>query len=64
MKRFFRNNGLPLVLLVMFLVTLLAEAEGIRDPGLFHGGRQADPGGVSVSRGPFPQTPPTPKPDH
>ena len=47
----------------MILFTLLAEADGIRDPNFFHGGRQPDPGGVSVSRGPFPQTPQTPKPE-
>jgi caa(3)-type oxidase subunit IV len=43
--------------------TLLAETDSVRDPNFFHGARQPDPGGVSVSRGPFPQTPQTPKPD-
>lgn len=39
----------------------LAEADSIRDPLFYHGTRQADSGGVSVSRGPFPQTETTPK---
>ncbi|MCW1912921.1 cytochrome C oxidase subunit IV family protein [Luteolibacter sp. GHJ8] len=36
--------------------TLLAEADTIRDPNFFHGTRGNDPGGISISRGPFPQT--------
>ncbi|MCW1912956.1 cytochrome C oxidase subunit IV family protein [Luteolibacter sp. GHJ8] len=41
--------------------TALAEADTIRDPTYHHGVRVEDPGGVSVSRGPFPQTDSTPK---
>jgi caa(3)-type oxidase subunit IV len=40
----------------MVAFTLLAEMDTIRDPHFFHGSRSSDSGGVSVSRGPFPQT--------
>ena len=45
----------------MIAFTALAEADTIRDPNFFHGTRGPDSGGVSVSRGPFPQTETTPK---
>ena len=44
----------------MIAFIALAEADSVRDPLFYHGTRQTDPGGVSVSRGPFPQTPETP----
>ncbi|MEK7954350.1 cytochrome C oxidase subunit IV family protein [Luteolibacter soli] len=47
----------------MIAFTMLAEADSIRDPYFFHGERKPDKGGVPVSRGPFPQTDTTPKPD-
>lgn len=47
----------------MIAFTMLAEADSVRDPYFFHGERKPDGGGVSVSRGPFPQTDTTPKPD-
>ena len=40
----------------MILFIGIAEGDSIRDPLFYHGARQDDPGGVSVSRGPFPQT--------
>lgn len=43
----------------MIAFTMLAETDSIRDPNFFHGSRGEDEGGVSVSRGPFPQTPGT-----
>jgi len=47
----------------MIAFTMLAEADGIRDPYFFHGERKPEHGGVPLSRGPFPQTTTTPKPD-
>lgn len=40
----------------MISFTLLAEMDSIRDPNFFHGSSGSDPGGVSVSKGPFPRT--------
>jgi caa(3)-type oxidase subunit IV len=48
----------------MAAFTLLAEADSVRDPHFFHGTRARDHGGVSVSRGPSPQTESTPDPTH
>lgn len=45
----------------MIAFIALAEADSIRDPLFYHGHRQTDPGGVSASRGPFPQTDATPE---
>jgi caa(3)-type oxidase subunit IV len=47
----------------MIAFTMLAETDSIRDPYFFQSERRPESGGVSVSRGPFPQTDTTPKPD-
>lgn len=48
----------------MFAFTMLSEIDRVRDPLFYHGTRSTDPGGVSVSRAPFPQTETTPRPRH
>jgi hypothetical protein len=46
----------------MIAFIMLAEMDSVRDPHFYHGSRGSDAGGVSVSRGPFPQTGTTPTP--
>lgn len=45
----------------MMLLLALAEADRVHNPLFYQGSRLTDPGGVSVARGPFPQTEETKK---
>ncbi len=45
----------------MMLLLALAEADRVHDPLFYQGSRLTDLGGVSVARGPFPQTESTPE---
>lgn len=47
----------------MIAFIMLAESDSVRDPLFYQGSRGSDAGGVSVSRGPFPQTGTTRAPD-